>query len=642
VASNIVLAFNASNSYTTSQSCNKELYTTGKNAIEKAASVNDLVYNKTFVLPDNINIHYTLTNDGGATSTEKTITLTDALAKWGLTASYEKFNYTLGTSTTSESEYIAINEGVVNVRYATTATDGTYTWSDVKGDEGRSAIGKHPAVRVTLRDGANNVVAVGFIKFAIVDKAADEPVAFDIADGSFDYICDAANAKTVKSEWKNMSGVAQALNNITKDEFVANYTPEYVSGSTVDCQTYIKSATGAYTKVANNKYGNITYSTDGTAASSTNVILTWTYSKAAAEEIRKLSGSKVTLYTKFTSGTGSAQITVYLGLTITINAQPSIEIGTIQDANQVDNDPQHVFMSVRGAKNGILTVRDFYYNFPEYYNYNDGAYKPQVFGAGSLSNITLTYRFADSQPTGLTVSTDKQSVLQSGATIATIDKTTGKLEYAHNATSMKLLNGGSNVSNASVKVQIDATYGTCNIPFESISKNVVTVDFYKPIFVKGSTSYDVEFSNVDGATKTPLAALITMTDTWTPKSSLFDYNATTGTATDTNGIYDYYEIQSIDVDLSAYKTSNLGGAIFSMEGPAVTANGNDKYTVDATSVANLASSLIVTDYRNAVINNDASLTFPVTVNYYWGSQESKVTVKIKPNTSNSTAAIRRK
>jgi hypothetical protein len=298
-------------------------------------------------------------------------------------------------------------------------------------------------------------------------------------------------------------------------------------------------------------------------------------------------------------------------------------------------------MSVRGAKNGLLTVEEFYYNFPEYYNYANGAYQPVVSGATGLSNITLTYRFADSQPTGLTVSTDKQSVLKSGATIATIDKTTGKLEYAHNATSMELLNGGSTVSNASVKVQIDATYGTCNIPFESISGNVVTVDFYKPVFVKGSTGYDVEFSNVEGATKTPLAALFTMTDTWTPKHNLFDYNATTGTATDTNGIYDYYEIQSIDVDLSAYKTSNLGGAIFSMEGAAVTANGNDKYTVDATNVANLASSLIVTDYRNAVINNQVSFTFPVTVNYYWGSQKANITVNIKPNTSNSTA-IRRK
>jgi hypothetical protein len=610
------------------------LYTDGATALTKAASIDSLVYNQTLSLPEKINVQYSVTNAGSTTPTTKTITLDDALSQWGLSATYEKFNYTLGDSKTSESDYIAINNGVINVRYATTASNGSVTWQDVTGTEGRSAIGKHPAVRVTLSDASKNVVAVGFIKLAITDPAAvtpdpTAPNVFVIGKGSFDYLSSIAEgSNTVTSNWDQMSGVAQVLGNITKDEFVANYTVDASN-------TYATDSTGY---VATDKYGSIVYNSD--SHSSTNAILTWTYSQAAAKNIRALDGSEVTLYKKFTHTTTGE--VVYLGFTITINAQPSVKIGNVQAAFRVNKDAHHVFMSTPQAQNGTLTVKDFYKEIPTYYDYDETAkkYQPVVYAVGedqdtvytAGGDIALTYRFADTQAEGVKVSTDKLTLLVDDSTktvaVATIDATTGKLQYQDTDEAKELLNKGDEVSNISAKVQIDAYYGSDKIPFENVSGNVITVDFYKPVYVTTAASkFEVKFDNTASlSSKNALAAMFQMKDAW--GNDLFQYKD--GKVTDNKGLYAFYDIKTIKVDFNNIK--NVGGTTFSMEG--ATDNGDGTYTFDASTVAKLEAAMVVTTYpSDAIITNDTSAKFTITIEYYWGSQTTDVDITIKPNTA---------
>jgi hypothetical protein len=289
-------------------------------------------------------------------------------------------------------------------------------------------------------------------------------------------------------------------------------------------------------------------------------------------------------------------------------------------------------MKVPQAKNELgnyNNVADFFWNVPDYYV--GGAVKasnitPAVYTDALLNPLAVKYQFAATQQAGITRGATNFNEIYSGSElVATVDPVTGKLAYANTTASKKLLNEGTGTYNVYARVELVPTYGTCDLEFKEVSGNYLTVNFFKPVFAEGALDYTVKPNGID-PTETPVAAIFTLKDAYS--NDIIKYNATTQAVSDPYGIYNYYQISKVIVDLSQIE---IVGIDFSVQGANTTDLGNGKYEIDAANVANLASNKIVTVYRNPAITKDKKVTIPVEIQHYWGSQNVSVEVTVSVN-----------
>ncbi|WP_287934929.1 hypothetical protein [Duncaniella freteri] len=607
------------------------LYATGKDAVEETVNF-DVVYTQgtKFNLKDQIRVCYTKSDFGkplAADAKEEQMSLADLAAKWGLSVKFNMMDYLVGQSKTNDSQYATIDEdGIVTLRYL--ANEANNTWVDCTDDEAsKSAVGRHPIVCVTLCNG-NDVILAGYVKLNIANKDAvelpiyNQPIILAENEKPFAYLCD-SDAK-VESTWKTMA--SKVLAELGMDEKTFNATFSIVEDKVYTAST----AGGTTTFTEDDNYGDLVYTKDA-GVGLTNGFLTWEYDLAAVKEINKLEDKTVTIYRKFTHNT-NAKYSLYLGVTIKMADAPGVSFGTIDSHLLIA--PDKVGMRVPQAKNADgqpNKVADFKATLPSYYNGGNvvstyvgttGAGYPTV----DKMNIEYSYKFDASQSSSIKVSADGLALLDNATqdSIAKVDATTGMITYLKSTSSLKLLNSGS----ASANVKINATYGTCKLDFDDQEHDVINVVFEKPLVINGDLNEQI-YPNGVNATEISLAKFFTIKDSY--KNSLFVLNDA-GQAVEeanTQGLFAYYEIESINVDLSKFTS----GVKFTLNGTDVS-EADGVYTVKAAS-GNLAytalnNAKVVVDYNTQVLVKAYDVKIPVTINYYWGSITTEATATVNP------------
>lgn len=616
------------------------LATTGADAIEqKGGKLIKLAYTQAekYNLSNNIQICYQQADFGKnlGTAAEKQMSLKEAAEKWGLTVTYSMMDYTIGQSKTHDSQYASIDaNGVIDLKYLNASNQWVSCGDN---DASRSAIGRHPVVMVNLCNGTN-VVLTGYVMFEITDVApAISNTGIVLATGEpMPYLCTSTNK--VVSTWATTTSQVLSVLGKSEEQFKSDYA--------LEIGTYVKAANWtekeqSFTKVANNKYGILNYNPDSQAGP-TNGFLTWNYSLAAATEIAKLTAadkpSTVELFVKFVNNKNLDDC-LYLGVSITILPAPSITYGTLNPNLLVPGTNDQVSMCTLAKNNTQGKDVTYFQALLESY-YTDKTIVPSYIAPTgnkypALSSMTLPreYSFTKAQQSGLTISTDGSKLLKGTQLVASINKTTGNVVFEHTPASLELLNSANGVyANVQVLSQYCNEAATVASPahldFVEQTNNVVRINFRKPVTVVGVNNYEVKPDGINPK-KEALGNFFSMTDYF--GNALFN-NTAAGYA-DNQGLFGYYQIESIKVDLTDLSNN---GVTFSVEG--ATSSNNEVYTIENAAGDLTADVLndvkVVCDYTSEVLEQTVTVKIPVTVTYYWGTQKVEATVTVKPNRNN--------
>lgn len=609
----------------------------GKKAAESASDF-VIPYNQDadhlFDLSTKIRVCYTIADFNKTTTTESQMTLAEAATRWGLTTSYDPMTYYVGTSETDESMYANVAaDGKVTLKYI---KDGA--WVNCGDNEAsRSAIGKHPIVRVTLKNG-DKVVLVGYVKLEIGDKAAVPPTIANtpiiLAEGTLPLLCEAKDDAVV-STWETTSDKVLAQLGLSEAEFKASYT---IEGNAATGATYVEGTTAnTFVAVTGNTYGNLEYNADSEAGP-TNGFLTWDYAVANAKAIAALEGRSIKLFRKFVNNNDN-NIILYLGVEISIAAAPSVTFGTLDPVFLATGKTDEVGMRVPQAKNTLgMNVYDFYALLKDYYT-NDvinASYTTTPatgYPAIAALGVAQSYKFAAAaeQMEGLTLNADATQLLSGTEIIATIDAATGKVTYNDSEKAKELLNAGTSDYNVWAKVEITATYGSCKLPFAALAGNKVRIDFKRPIVLKGAEGYSIYPNGIDPSQE-PLGDFFTMKDSY--GNALFALKD--GAYADVNEIYDFYDVATLSIDFSQVAVSGVTFKMMAAEGSTATvtqdATNKNLYTANISEVSDLNDIMVVCDYGNEVLEKDQVVKLPIKVAYSWGTQsvDAQVTIKAFP------------
>lgn len=251
-------------------SCTMEkfhVYTFAKDAIANDPT-HDLVYND----PEGVDLtklvqaHFLRNNIATA---EQAM---DDVSKYGMKWEFAVSHYTAGGNKTSESAHIYLKDN--HAIACTVDASG----KPQPGSQDRSSLDRLPMVRVTLVDTTkteNNIVAVGFIKLKIVEKAAEPAEAIDVNfDGKgYDLSCTGYNQTLT---WAQIEDQVLGKLNLSKDEFEKQYEIETNNGVV---QLYANTENGP---AVTTQYGKVEELKD--AGGHTTNVLSWT---VTANEICK-------------------------------------------------------------------------------------------------------------------------------------------------------------------------------------------------------------------------------------------------------------------------------------------------------------------------------------------------------------------
>lgn len=663
-----------------SKSTDLHLATTGKTAIEKTEGmIIPVKYTQDpkFTFADKLMVCYKQADFGKDLDNApvKRENLAEFLAKWNLSVNYEMMTYKVGDSKTSDSEFAVVNPttGEVTLRYL--KSENPNVWVDCSGADdnkgSRSAIGRHPVVRITILNGTD-VVLAGYAMIEITDDVPESPLNNEgktLASGTFPYLCTIATNNTVTSTWQTTTSLVLAELGMSESEFVESYE---VDGDPATGPVYVSPKKGTFNKLATNKYGNLAYNPDSQVGP-TNGFLVWTYSQPSAATIIADSAATrhVTLYRKFTNKKNKND-NLYLGVTVSIAQAPIISYGTLDPYQVVAGTTNQVGMGVLAANNSqSKPVSYFESALASYYvggniaaNYVTQKFDALKAGYPALVDMITTYSYSfktvdNAQMSGLSVSPDGLSLLKNSETVATIDPSNGIVAYATTATAKNLLNGvgvadQSKDSYVYAWVKINSQY--CNnkaathavkLNFQDQENDEVRINFRRPVTVTGANGYNV-IANGIVANREMLGNFFTMKDYFgwplfvKNTSGLYVDYFGEGEYKGTTGLFDYYTIQEIQINLSQ---ASSGAVDFAAELKAGVTNISlskvaGVYSVKPVSPATklgveaLNNVEVVIDYKNNLLEKDLPVTIPVTVKYYWGTQTVNANVTIKPNRKN--------
>lgn len=607
----------------------------------------DVLYTGTYNLYNALNVCVKKSDfkkPTASTPESERLTLAKVKDLWGLDVKFAMMSYQMGTSNTDDSKYAKIDaNGVLTPQYVD-AQGNQYACGDATDElklKSRAAIGKHPVVQVTLCDG-DNVVLVGYVRFEITetivpDKLVNTPIILK-SGKPLAFTC--GNTETVESTWEETSYLVFSELGLSEQNFRDQYEWE-------EDVVYIesKNSTADEPKFeTTDLYGELAYDKDSQVGV-TNGFLTWEYDLAAAKNIAKLEGRTISLYAKF-NNKKDANKPLYLGLTINLMNSPSVSFGTIRESFLVNKEPQHVAMGVLLVNNvEKKTVEYFQATLANYYN-NDaivGTIGGDNKASYSGEKVNQVYTFAPiaqqmanqglklAKKSGSTV--DNTAIMKGNDSIATIDPVTGVIAYVNSASAKQILNTGAAFAN----VQINATYG-CGLDFASVDKDVVKVDFARPLTVAPTEEAYQIYRNGYDPFKGRLGGFFTMIDAY--DNPLFVYNAETGMSAEKSnltGIFKYYEIESIKIDFSKISASGVkfyamrnGVAATPVDGTTDVYLFEKKADSNGFSVEILNQVEVVCDYVSELLQTPQNDNIEITVNYYWGSQTIKAPIVVNP------------
>ena len=170
-----------------------ELYTEPVRAAEKGVPASlFLAYNdkEGIDLLKKLCLHYTWDTNTGNSSKKvhKVMTVEEATSKYGMTFEFNLVKYEVGKNKTHDSKYLDPTKIGSGKAVACVVKDNGGEGISLPGEQGVSAIGRHPLVQVLVRDAAGKIILDGYIKLEIVREVANKETDF-FDKGNFNFGC---------------------------------------------------------------------------------------------------------------------------------------------------------------------------------------------------------------------------------------------------------------------------------------------------------------------------------------------------------------------------------------------------------------------------------------------------------------------
>lgn len=623
------------------------IYTTAQQAISNNAK-HEIVYNdpEGVDLMELVQMHFTRNNNATETST-------DDVSKYGMKWEFAESHYTAGSNKTSESAHIYLKNN--RVIACTVDADGNAQ----PGTQDRSSIDRKPMVRVTLVDTTkttNNIVAVGFIKFTIVDEKAepedDKNIEFD--GKGYDLSCDAFN---YTQTWAEVENKVLSELNMSKAEFEANYTVEKTAAGATTCQLYSRNAAGKPSKAS--EFGTVKEKVDPNNHETT--VLSWTVTAAeiyeevwdAAKSAYK-TGVNIETGVRFVSKDATkpdVYVWFHTGVittpTAALNNSDKIKenwassngaIGSGYDEihNNVEvygqTDAQDRFVNdilstfagnditldIKGSEAFAGDKLDYSFRF-----IISDAYKTQVGQSGNKYTMSVS---ADGQILYAEYNGSKQSVAALATThvITSAQGINSVVWYTNNPYALDLLNAASHTDIAKT---VTATVGIfakngCDMELP-IANNTFDIKFLRPLDMEGADK--VTFTDaIDGGNKKDIADLVVFSD-WRDqwKEDYIEYYGVKAITADTDGITTTLNGGTLGKTLLSSVSKNIK---FSQEGVG---------TEGEYGGVNFGYLLYE---NNGQVTDTFQIRVPLTVTYDWGEiKTSYVDITVLPTKANKAA-----
>lgn len=608
------------------------VYTYAKDAIAYAPT-HDLVYND----PEGIDLtklvqaHF---NRNGS-SMEQAM---DDVSKYGMKWKFAVSHYTAGGNKTSESAHIYLKDN--HAIACTVDASG----KPQPGSQDRSSLDRLPMVRVTLVDTTkteNNIVAVGFIKFKIVEKAAEpaDDINISFSDDGYELSCTDYNYTLT---WAQIEDKVLGELNLSKHEFETLYKVETGANG---CQLYEKNAEGL--PVQATQYGVVTEKVD--AQHHETSVLSWTVT--AAEVYRAVWDA--------TKGAYKTGVNLETGVKFipTDNTKPAVYVwfhtGTITTPTAALENSAKIKENWAATNGTMGSGFDEIHNNVEVYGQagandefiNDilstfvGNKITLNTTGGAFANGKLTYDFrfvindAYKTQTGLSGKVYTLSVSSDGHTLyaasaASLPEEVAKLVgskvyYQKTATAKDLLNAASHNNLAKTMTATVGIYAENGCDMElPIAGNMFDMKFLRPIDVVGAD--DVTFTDaIDHGNTKDVAELVKFTD-WRDQWL--------------EAYIGYYGVTAITADIDDITTTLNGGTL----GKTLLSDVNPKLKFSQTGVGtegeygNVMFGQLLYE-NNGQVTGTFKVRVPLTVTYDWGEVKTYVDITIENTKANKVA-----
>ncbi len=608
------------------------VYTFAKDAIANAPT-HDLVYND----PEGVDLtklaeaHF---NRNG-NSMEQVM---EDVSKYGMKWKFAVSHYTAGSNKTSESAHIYLKDN--HAIACTVDASG----KPQPGSQDRSSLDRLPMVRVTLVDTTkteNNIVAVGFIKFKIVEKAAEpaDDINISFSDDGYELSCTDYNYTLT---WAQIEDKVLGELNLSKHEFETLYKVETGANG---CQLYEKNAEGL--PVQATQYGVVTEKVD--AQHHETSVLSWTVT--AAEVYRAVWDA--------TKGAYKTGVNLETGVKFipTDNTKPAVYVwfhtGTITTPTAALENSAKIKENWAATNGTMGSGFDEIHNNVEVYGQagandefiNDilstfvGNKITLNTTGGAFANGKLTYDFrfvindAYKTQTGLSGKVYTLSVSSDGHTLyaasaASLPEEVAKLVgskvyYQKTATAKDLLNAASHNNLAKTMTATVGIYAENGCDMElPIAGNMFDMKFLRPIDVVGAD--DVTFTDaIDHGNTKDVAELVKFTD-WRDQWL--------------EAYIGYYGVTAITADIDDITTTLNGGTL----GKTLLSDVNPKLKFTQTGVGtegeygNVMFGQLLYE-NNGQVTGTFKVRVPLTVTYDWGEVKTYVDITIENTKANKVA-----
>ena len=571
-------------------------------------------------------------------------------------------NYKLGTNETPQEEFVALNGSVLSTK--------------VYGDESAgAAVGRTPIIRVTLTNGANQVVAVAYIKVKIVKDSTPSRDAIEINKGEVEFTCSAWNGVVTVKDMNTLIYNAVGMDKLSFHNLFKSF------------KSYVEDEKN------NVNVGTVTQVVDEaeTTTSVKSYKLTW---NITSEELWKNAGKEMTHTVVYYNGEDLETSTDKLFVVLKATAEDIAKSADIDAAKMLDNywntektitsynfrtpvvgedkinqfelitDPNASFKTVNG--NLLLSEGLSAGAVTKYYFCMDDMKKIETIG-----DLTVKFSFADKDSVTLyaqiyNATTDKfepetaevvakitnkmsnlakensvgtpytsfdggkmNSFLQYGQSAAEGSKNTAKKGNV----AKRLLNTGA------MYALICADQYPCAVTTNRVSVSFKGADHFRANIIRPVYAKEVANGNfIDGKDKIPSDKTLAEVGTYMSIENLVDLYDWRGRQFSADAYksyyYGYYGILTIVPDVEN-ATCDLNGENTAVPTTVVldwveneTVGTDVTYGKDTDKVKNAQTSKygFVTYYNNgAKLDKDFNLTIPVTITYAWG--EIKTTVK---------------
>lgn len=606
------------------------VYTFAKDAIANAPT-HDLVYND----PEGVDLtklaeaHF---NRNG-NSMEQVM---EDVSKYGMKWKFAVSHYTAGSNKTSESAHIYLKDN--HAIACTVDASG----KPQPGSQDRSSLDRLPMVRVTLVDTTkteNNIVAVGFIKFKIVEKAAEpaDDINISFSDDGYELSCTDYNYTLT---WAQIEDKVLGELNLSKHEFETLYKVETGANG---CQLYEKNAEGL--PVQATQYGVVTEKVD--AQHHETSVLSWTVT--AAEVYRAVWDA--------TKGAYKTGVNLETGVKFipTDNTKPAVYVwfhtGTITTPTAALENSAKIKENWAATNGTMGSGFDEIHNNVEVYGQagandefiNDilstfvGNKITLNTTGGAFANGKLTYDFrfvindAYKTQTGLSGKVYTLSVSSDGHTLyaasaASLPEKVAVLngsvvEYQKTATAKDLLNAASHNNLAKTMTATVGIYAENGCDMElPIAGNMFDMKFLRPIDVVGAD--DVTFTDaIDHGNTKDVAKLVKFTD-WRDQWL--------------EAYIGYYGVTAITADLGGITTTLNGGTLGTTKLSDVNPNLKFKQETGGQPYGGRTFGQLLYE-NNGQVTGTFKVRVPLTVTYDWGEVKTYVDITIENTKANKVA-----